>query len=645
MYELIDRIFNHILPEYGYSIRPDQIRLCKAIFAGLTSKAVYLCEAEVGSGKTLAYLIACVVLQRYRVTTMPITITTSTVELQRALVEREIPQLSSILLEAGVIHQPLTSILRKGREHYFCISRYRRFFPGIRNSADDQLKQIAESISESFENTAFDLDQVDLPISIKERICVEGGCRDCKFRRACKYIHFVQHALNEAVPLTFQVTNHNLYLMSRQRPNLLRPSDFIIVDEAHKLKEAAQSAFGVQISEREIPSYLNWSKTLCPNQKKKSIYAADQKSLRHMNMVLFSWLHEKLCYEDSDAEAHSMIVLDAKHLRLIEIMIETIEGLETMRGGFGGSSMGLAHICNALEVLRQQEWVATWVEQDENGILTLCGCPRKLNQELKASVWSYRKSHVLLSGTMSAEDDFRYFKRELGLNLLSQEWMDEAQFCSPFDYAKQMRLYLADDLPFPDQSEPYFRAISNRIVELVKATNGHTAILFTSYRALQRVFELTKIRLRDYEVIRMTRSNRTAIDEFRKSRNGVLFASGSMWEGVDCVGDCLSSVIIVRLPFPQRSAVMEMKRDSCGSTGDFIKSYAVPEMLIKLRQGAGRLIRSETDTGVLAILDVRAAKGRHAHTVQQTLAKYPRVYSVEDVGQFIRAVKPKEYFK
>ena len=143
----------------------------------------------------------------------------------------------------------------------------------------------------------------------------------------------------------------------------------------------------------------------------------------------------------------------------------------------------------------------------------------------------------------------------------------------------------------------------------------------------------------------MTRSNRTAIADFKKSVNAVLFASGSMWEGVDCAGDCLSSVIIVRLPFPLRSATMEQKKSNCTDIGEFVQKYAVPEMIIKLRQGVGRLIRNETDTGLIAILDVRADEGKHAFRIRKVLRKYPLVNSPEEIRKFFHAVKSPSYFE
>ena len=192
----------------------------------------------------------------------------------------------------------------------------------------------------------------------------------------------------------------------------------------------------------------------------------------------------------------------------------------------------------------------------------------------------------------------------------------------------------------------YIPAVAKEIVQLVKAAHGHTAVLFTSYKTLNAVFDLIKDDLKEYPLIKMSRSNKNAITQFKESGNGVLFASGSMWEGVDCAGDILSSVIIVRLPFPLRTQAMEFKKRACGNTREFVQRYAVPQMIIKLRQGAGRLIRTETDTGILSILDARAAKGgAYRSRALKALRKYPLIDSVDAAAAFIDSIKDDSYRK
>ena len=217
---------------------------------------------------------------------------------------------------------------------------------------------------------------------------------------------------------------------------------------------------------------------------------------------------------------------------------------------------------------------------------------------------------------MSDGNNFNYFMHENGLDRINHHYINQSRTASPFDYYNHTRLYIPDDMPFPDNnSSEYIHSIANQILQLIEATNGHTAILFTSYKVLYKVHEIVADQLGKYTVICMTKSNRTAISDFKKCENGILFASGSMWEGVDCIGDCLSSIIIVRLPFPIRSMVLEAKKQACTDVQRFIDLYVVPEMLIKLRQGIGRLIRCETDTGLIAILDSRAYSGVYADRI------------------------------
>ena len=201
-------------------------------------------------------------------------------------------------------------------------------------------------------------------------------------------------------------------------------------------------------------------------------------------------------------------------------------------------------------------------------------------------------------------------------------------------------------MPLPDNgSEAYVEKISKEILNIIQTTNGHTAILFTSYKVLQAVYKKLELQLSKYNVICMTRGNKSAISKFKKADNGVLFASGAMWEGVDCIGDCLSSVIIVRLPFPMRNAVTEVKKTGYKTVRTFVDDYCVPSMLIKLRQGVGRLIRSETDTGLISILDPRVMSDVYSDKVLCALDKYPVIETLQEARAFLEEVKTEKYFK
>lgn len=329
--------------------------------------------------------------------------------------------------------------------------------------------------------------------------------------------------------------------------------------------------------------------------------------------------------------------------RIDDIIARVESARKRNRNGFDGNGKVIR---DTLKEFRRTNNINVWIEEDENGEMTLCATPRDIASKLRSALWDKPCSHLLTSGTVSDGTDFSFFLKENGLDRIPNSRMAVSSTPSPFDYENHTRLYIPKGIPAPDNNDgDYIQAIAEHVVDLVRATNGHTAILFTSYKVLSAVYGLTKDRLSDYDVICMTRSNKTAIGNFKKSKNGVLFASGSMWEGVDCIGDCLSSVIIVRLPFPLRSAMMEKKKQEIGDVRAFIQDYAVPEMLIKLRQGIGRLIRSETDTGLITILDPRVRSKAYAARIENILGKYPEAESLEEVREFFLQVKPSTYFE
>ena len=653
--ETIDTIFRVILPEYGYSVREEQIKLCRDMYTGLTEKQVAICEAEVGTGKTLAYLIASFVAkQRYASEygfDVPVTITTSGIELQKTIVEREIPRLSRMLQDYALIDHPLSAVVRKGKEHYFCKARYSDFLDAIRNNREKYGKLIDFFEAGRIEDSALDLDQWDIPASLKKRICVKGRCGQCGFKDECRYASFLKSACKSDT-VDFQVTNHNLFLTdirtTAEDPScrLLLNSPYVVIDEAHKLLETAQETFGEQFPGDTIQKYINSVRYLKSDIISDDAYDSLLKEAAEVNRELFDILRMQISADESDDGQSGIITIPDYGVSLITKLKGTVTRIEAARKKqHGPYEMDGEKIIKTLNTFIRQNDINIWLESEDDGTVSLCCCPKNMADIMEKTVWNRSASYILTSGTMSDGTDFSYFKKENGIARLPKYLVSECSVPSPFDYANHTRMYIPGDMPVPDNSsEKYIDAVTERIIRLIEATNGHTAILFTSYKVLQAVYERAVGRLDKYDVFRMTRSSRKVISDFRRSENGVLFASGSMWEGVDCAGDCLSSLIIVRLPFPVRSAEMQQKKDEIGDVGKFILECAVPEMLIKLRQGAGRLIRCETDTGVISILDSRAAEGRYVPMVKTALHKYPTVDSVDEVKAFMESVKGADYY-
>lgn len=649
----VDMIFRYLLPRIGFSVREDQITMANTMYSGLTGKQITLCEAGVGTGKTMAYLAASLAAKlmdgSYRHASNPITIATSSIDLQREIIEKEIPRLSQALMKAGVLDRPLRAVLRKGKEHYFCIKRYQDYVTTIQQTGGKYSQVLAVLNRMDLERRGFDLDGVHLPNHIKAKICVKSNCVRCPHQSECRYASFIAQAGRKGA-FDFQVTNHNLLLMSQKRKNtagisLLMDSNYYIIDEAHKLNDAAQSVFGAELNPLSVPDYLHAVKYYAPKDAesrkrfKKLLQETDA-----LNIGFFTELRVQL--GDGVEERYTIEITD-RMVKQVDQIVNNLSALSDMMPRDRLSSRSEVLIENLRQFTKQQDNI-TWVDMEKSSdTYTLHSVPIAMKENLYRYLWSVPNTHwVLTSGTMQDDTGFDYFKSELGMDVrISEHAILEHSNGSPFNYVQNTRLYISENVPAPDMDDPnYIRSICDEIVRLVHATCGHTAILFTSYRMLNEVHDRVKMRLCDYPLIKMTKSSKTAITEFKKSTNGVLFASGSMWEGVDCAGDILSSVIIVRLPFPIRSQIMEHKKAQYENVVEFVNECAVPQMIIKLRQGAGRLVRTESDTGIIAILDSRAAKeGKHRKRVLGALRQYPLVSSVKEVESFIHSVKSEEY--
>jgi ATP-dependent DNA helicase DinG len=249
---------------------------------------------------------------------------------------------------------------------------------------------------------------------------------------------------------------------------------------------------------------------------------------------------------------------------------------------------------------------------------------------------------ILASGTLAVGEDFRRFKEETGL--LTDNRVTESVARSPFHYEKNCLLYLPQRPPSQKNAD-YYDQLAEEIAALLKAARGHALMLFTSYAAMSAVKE--KLRGKTpYPVFTMGRNAIHTMEQFKGKPGSVLLATGAAWEGFDFPGDCVSLLIIPRLPFSVPDTLKEKEMEKYPDLKSFLRNVAVPEMQIKLKQGFGRAIRTETDTCVIAILDERAAKGqRYRKDVLAALPAMPVTGSLREVEQFIRKVKNDHYFQ
>ena len=628
-HRMAEHIFREVLPRRGMAVREEQIALCHEILDTLYNKEISLCEAGVGIGKTLAYLVASVLWQMNRpdLLKLPIVISTSSVALQDAIINDYLPNLSAILLEENIIDMPLTAVIRKGKERFACDARLiqRQVQADTRSTRQRNSLHMAEQI--------LDLDHIpNLSRFDRSRICVPQSCpRNCVLQEDCRY----QQYLRDSMKPDIQICNHNYLLANathrlEDRPLLLRSYQALVVDEAHKLPDAARQMYTETLSNRDI-------KNLCFDLRKAE-YPDLAQSLKDVFTDLFityrqeqAWLRKKLCVP---------FTLTPERLKALT---RGVKLLHYMGGLQSIPSYLRSKITEAESVLQlfllDVPTRILYIEYTAAGQITFCAASNRVSRLLRSALWNTGEPTILTSGTLTAAGDFDHTEQLLGLAAYAPLRHFRAE--SPFNYRKKCLLYIPARRAAAVPENQY---LADQIVQLTAACHGHALVLFTSYRQMRNVYDALGERL-TFPVFQAGRGQNRSIQQFRQSGNGVLFAAGSCWEGIDFPGDMVSLLIIAKLPFPIPDPVSDYERRQYPNLHDYINAEVIPEMQKKLRQGFGRAIRTEQDSCVVAILDERAGIGGKYHDAAlAALPTCPTTEKIEDVQQFIREQKRPDYF-
>ena len=627
-HRIAEQIFREILPRHGMAVREEQIALCHEILDTLYNKEISLCEAGVGIGKTLAYLVACILWQMHRPSQlkMPVVISTSSVALQDAILNEYLPDLSAIMLAEGIITAPITAVVRKGKERFVCDARLaeRQEKAISKGKRQKNSLRMAESI--------LDLDHIpNLTRYDRCRICVPQSCpRDCFLRLDCRY----QQYLRDSMKPDIQICNHNYLLANashrlEERPLLLRQYQVLVVDEAHKLPDAARQMYTETLSAQDMDD-------LC-SLLQQAHFKGLSKRLRTAFLTLsisctprFAMPKRKISVPFSLTPFRQAALADC--ISLLQYI---------------GSQPDMPHylqyrLAETESLLRlfllDVPTRILYLEFSADGQLTFCAASSRVPQLLRSALWNTREPAILTSGTLAAAGDFSHTEQLLGL--AAYRPLRHFRADSPFNYKKKCLLY------FPPRVKMQMdnRKMAEEIVRLVGACHGHALVLFTSYRQMAEVRALTDGQWH-YPTYQAWRNGGRVIQQFKESGNGVLFAAGSCWEGIDFPGDMVSLLIIAKLPFPIPDPVSDYERRQYPNLRDYINAEVIPEMQKKLRQGFGRAIRTEQDSCVVAILDERAGIGGKYHDpALAALPTCPITEKIEDVQQFIRGQKRPDYF-
>ena len=625
----IDHIFQDLLPARNMAERPEQAALCHRMLDAMLEGGIALCDAGTGIGKTYAYLVAGTVYSRFRAACglerKPILVSTSSIALQTAARDEYLPLLSDVLTEDGMIVQPLQAVIRKGKSHYVCDDRLERRLGQL----DLQKKNWKAGAALLSLQGQLDMDEAaHLSGYDRERVCVPRIC-DCG-REDCRYRAFLEDC--DSGHYLFHICNHNLLLADAihrgsGREPILPDACALVVDEAHKLPETARQMFGVTLAAEDIRT-LTYSL-----RGERFLLAAD--ILRDTSASLM----RKLASPPKDKPFAYYTNSLAAPERSLTVISRQLHGLLTP-----ATRRRLKNVSSTVSLFRQgNPEMVFYTEEDNCGGTMLCATIADLTAQLRQTLWRQERPVVLTSATLAVGQDFQRFKEETGL--LTDSRVTESVAPSPFDYRQNCLLYLPQ-IPPRQKATAYYDELAKEIAALLDAAQGHALALFTSYAAMSAVKErLPNYGLR-YPLFTMGRSAIHTTEQFKASPGSVLLAAGAAWEGFDFPGDCVSLLIIPRLPFAVPDALKEKERENHTTLRLFIRAVVVPEMQIKLKQGFGRAIRTETDTCVVAILDERAAKGkRYSKDVLAALPEMPVTGSLGDVARFIRQVKGPDYFR
>ena len=625
----VDHIFRELLLQKGMAERPEQIRLCHFMLDAMLDGKISLCDAGTGIGKTFAYLVAGILLAKYRAENgkarRPVLISTSGIALQNAILNEYLPLLSATLLSAGLIDSPVRAVVRKGKAHYACDARLNRRLKQVEKSHKNpnavRALQSAKRV--------LDLDKLaGLSSYDRERICVPRHC-NCKLD-GCRYRCFLDACQDGHY--TIQICNHNLLLAdlihrSQRKKPILLESAACVTDEAHKLPETARQMFGTTLTAESITSLI------CSLHTERYVLAAEL--LADAAAPLLDKLKVPVEEGSGFGPYRALLENPQKTLTTIRKQLNRLLTRETSRQ--------LAVVADTVSLFfRGNEDMIYYAADHESGGAMLCATVTDLAAQLRNTLWSLEQPIVLTSGTLAVGQDFSRFRTATGLPDSTR--VTETVAISPFNYRKNCLLYLPAD-PVDLEQADYYESLSAQIYELVTASHGHALVLFTSYIAMSAVKERLQALEMPFPVFVMGRHPSGTLAEFRSVPGSILLATGAAWEGMDFAGDGVSMLIIPRLPFAYPDAVKEKERGSYPSLRAFLQAVVVPEMQIKLRQGFGRAIRTETDTCTIAVLDARAARGRRYYpALKDALPDMPVTSSLREVDRFYRTRKGSEYF-
>ena len=641
-----------VIAELGGQEREGQIAMAEAIERAIDTREHLLVQAGTGTGKSVAYLVPAIL---HAIEHSPVIVATATLALQRQLMERDLPRVSTALTPL-LQREPRYAVL-KGRNNYVCLERLNRS-EAIEDDEDgalftaprSELGRQARAVQAWAETTETG-DRDEYPGSIDPRVwrSVSVGRRECVGESKCRFGEecFTVKRREIAMKADVVITNHALLAIDvLEGIPVLPEHDAVIIDEAHELVDRATQALTMELSPRGIE------------------FAAGR-ARKHVDLDM----HDALLTASDDLADALAALIDDGQSRLPELTRDLTLALTGIRDAARAATSDISTDSDPTTIAARQRARGTldeifeaagkflsaregdviWVDPGPRGTTpTLHLAPLHVAGLLRSALFS-DGAVVLTSATLTVGGSFDSLAQSIGLAdpayarrvspAIGEEPQDDPgesavpfsiawqglDVGSPFDYERQGILYVAAHLP-PPSREGIAEEALDEIADLIDAAGGRTLVLCSSWKAVERLGDYLRVRLTGPEVMMQAKGDTVAdlVDRFTMDAHSVLVGTLSLWQGVDVPGDACTLVVIDRIPFPRPDDPVLSARqaavDAAGGSG--FRSVSVPRAGLLLAQGAGRLIRGLDDRGVVAVLDPRLATAGYARLLRQSLPPF-----------------------